>query len=129
MVFVITYSGIPIFRRSKLKNQIALSNCEDEHVALSETMREVTLMIELLKDLQVSCEAITTQPTATCKVFEDNQSYIAVTESRKSPARTKHISIEHHCFIKLVDKGIVKINYIETKKQMADMFTKTIKSN
>ena len=85
--FVITYSGIPIFLMSKLQTEIALSTCEDEYIALSTSMREVLPLIDLLKDLQVACEIITTQPVVTCKVFQDNQSCISVTESRKPPAR------------------------------------------
>ena len=33
-VFVITYAGTPIFWRSKLQTEIALSTCEAEHIAL-----------------------------------------------------------------------------------------------
>ena len=49
-------------------------------------------------------------------MFEDNQSFIAVEEPGKPPAGKKHISIKCHHFRNLLDKGIIKINYIETKK-------------
>ena len=70
-----------------------------------------------------------TPPQVSYRVFEDNQSCIAVAESRKLPARTKHIAIKYHHFRNLVDRGVITISYIETKKQMADIFTKPIESN
>ena len=68
-------------------------------------------------------------PTANYKVFEDNQSFIAVAESKKPLARTKHVATKYHHFRGLVDKGIIKINYVDTKKQMADTLTKPIENN
>ena len=100
---------------SKLQTEIALSTCEAEYIALSTAMREVIPLIQLLKDLEVACNVITTPPTVTCKVFEDNQSCIAVAESKKPPTRTKHIAIKYHHFRDLVDNGAIKTNYIDTK--------------
>jgi len=127
--FVIKYAGIPIFWRSKLQTEIALSTCEAEYIALSSAMREVILLIQLLEDLKVACDVITTPPEVSCKVFEDNQSCIAVAESKKPPARTKHIAIKYHHFRSLVNKGTIKIKYIDTKSQVADIFTKPIEEN
>ena len=79
-------------------------------------MRVVIPMIELLNDLKVACDITTNPPQVTCKVFEDNQSCIAVAESKKPLASTKHIAIKHHQFRSLVDNGTININYIDTKK-------------
>ena len=70
--FVITYCGIPIYWRSKLQKEIVLSTCEAEKIALSAEMREVIPLTQLLKDLKVTCNAVTTPPEVTCRVFEDN---------------------------------------------------------
>ena len=64
-----------------------------------------------------------------CKVFKDNQSFIVVAESKKPPARTKHIEIKHHHFRSLFYKKIININYVDTKKQLAEMLTKPIEAN
>ena len=92
-------------------------------------MCEVIPLIELLKDSRVASNVITIPPAVICKVFEDNQSCIAVAESHKLPARTKHIAIKYHHFRNLVDKGVIKINYVKTKKQMVDIFTKPVENN
>ena len=92
-------------------------------------MREVMPLLELLNDLKVACDAITTPPQVTFKVFEDKQSCIVVEESKKPPARTKDIVIKYHHFRSLVNNGTVNINYIDTNKQLADILTKTIDDN
>ena len=72
---------------------------------------------------------LTTLPTVTCKVFEDNQSCIAVAESKKLSARTKHVAIKYHHFENLVNDKVIKISYIDTKKKLADILTKPIDAN
>ena len=86
-------------------------------------------LMQLLKDLKVNCSVVDTPPQVHCEVFEDNQSCIAVAESRKPPARTKHIAIKYHHFRSLVDNKTIRIRYIDTKKQLADLLTKQIEDN
>ena len=93
-----------------------MSTCEAEYIALSMVMCEVILLIDLLKDLSVACDIITTPPLVIYKVFEDNQSCIVVAESKQPLVRTKHIAIKYYHFCSLVDKGTIKINYMDTKK-------------
>ena len=64
-----------------------------------------------------------------CKVFKDKKSCIIVAESKKPPIRTKHIVITYHHFRSLVDEKVIRINYIDTKDQIADILTKLIKNN
>ena len=79
-------------------------------------MREVIPLTQLLGDLKFSCDVITTPPIVTCKIFEDNQSCVAVVESKKPHARTKHIAIKCHHFRGLVDNMIINTNYIDKNK-------------
>ena len=127
--FFITYSGLPTFWSSKLQTEIELSTCEVEHISLSTEMREVTPVIQLLKDLKVTCNVIITPPTVTYKKFEDNQSCIEVVESKNPLTRTKNVAIKHHHFLNLVDNGFIKISCIDTKKQLIDVLNKPIESN
>ena len=124
--FVIACKWIPIFWRSKLQTEIALSTFEAEHIALSAGMREVMPLLELLKDLNDMCDVITAPPIVTCKVFEDNQSCIAMAESKKPSIRTKHVAIKHHHFRSLV---VINVNYMNTKKHLAETLTKPIENN
>ncbi len=62
---------------------------------------------------------------------EDNLSAIAMAESLKFTPRTKHIAIKYHHFRSQVHtsankSGDIKIKYISTKKQIADIFPKLV---
>ena len=63
------HAGMPVLWRSKLQTEIALSTFEDECIVLSTAMREVIPLMQLLKDLKVACDVITTPPIVTCKFF------------------------------------------------------------
>ena len=114
---------------SKLQKEIALSTCEAEYIALSTAMRKFAPLIQLLKYLKVAWNVITMLPTFACKVFEENQSYIVVAEPKKSPTRTKNIVIKNRHFFNLVEDRVIKIKYINAKKQLADILTKSIERN
>ena len=58
-------------------------------------------------------------------------SAIAMAESMKFTPRTKHIAIKYHHFRSRVQttfnkSGDIKLKYISTKKQLADIFTKPL---
>ena len=40
--------------------------------------------------------------------------------------RTKHIALKYHHFRKHVQDGTVKVEYVETDQQIADIFTKAL---
>ena len=49
--FVISYAGCPIFWRSKLQTEIALSTTEAEYIALSQAMRDVIPFMTLMEEI------------------------------------------------------------------------------
>jgi hypothetical protein len=62
-------------------------------------------------------------------VHEDNLSAISMAESLKFTPCTKHIAIKYHLFCSRVQTsfnkmGDIKLKYISTKQQLADIFTK-----
>ena len=79
-------------------------------------MREVIPLARLLEDLKVACNVVTTLPEVLCEIFKDNQSCVDVFESKKLPARIKHITIKYHYFRSLVYKGTIKIYLIISNK-------------
>ena len=60
-----------------------------------------------------------------CKAFEHNQSCVAVAESEKSQERTNHVAIKLHQFRSLFGKSKIKIDGIDTKKQLSNVLNKT----
>lgn len=106
----------PLHWSSKLQPTVALSTTEVEYRALSDAEREImwlrTMMTELREGL--------TKPT---KVFCDNQSSIKLVKDLVLHARAKHIKLQHHYIIERVEECDIKITYIHTSEQEADIFT------
>jgi len=59
-------------------------------------------------------------------IYCDNQSCIKLTENPVFHGRSKHIGIKYHFIRDCVQKGVVKLEYIPTDKQVADILTKAL---
>ena len=124
--YVIYYAGCPVLWASKLQTEIALSTAEAEYIALSSAMRDVIPLMQLLTEISVILPIYNPDPKVKCKVFEDNESCIAMAKAHKFTPRTKHISIKYHHFRSYVDRGAISIEHISTTEQIADIFTKPL---
>ena len=123
--YVIMYAGCPLIWASKLQTEIALSTAEAEYIALSQALREVIPAMNLMVELNVIFPMKMSKP-GFCLVHEDNQSCIAMANSKKMTPRTKHIAIKYHHFKHFVERKKIRIEYINTKEQLADIFTKPL---
>ena len=56
----------------------------------------------------------------------DNTSAINLTKNPIQHSRTKHIDIRHHFLRDHVEKGDCVFEFIESSKQLADIFTKPL---
>jgi hypothetical protein len=56
----------------------------------------------------------------------DNTSAISISKNLVLHCKTKHIPIKYHFLRDQVTQKIVKIVYVDTKKQIADIFTKPL---
>ena len=124
--YVIYYANCPVIWTSKLQTEIALSTAESEYIALSQSMREIIPLIQLLTEINCIFPIYCPTPKIKCKIFEDNESCIALAKSQKFSPRTRHIAIKYHHFRHYVDKKIVDILSIDTTQQTADIFTKPL---
>ena len=59
----------------------------------------------------------------------DNTSAINLSKNPIQHSRTKHIDIKHHFIRDLVSNKEVKIEYVSTLNQLADIFTKALPSD
>ena len=59
-------------------------------------------------------------------MFEDNNGALELAKTPRMRPRTKHISLKYHHFRQQVKDGKVKIEAIDTKVQIADIFTKPL---
>ena len=89
-------------------------------------MREVIPFLNLMQETVKLFGLNNQQPLFRCKVWEDNESCIKVAKSPKFTPRTKHIAIKYHHFRSFVQDGTIDIRSIDTKEQIADIFTKPL---
>jgi len=76
-------------------------------------------MKQLLKDIQVD----NSQPTS---IYCDNTSAISISKNPVMHSKTKHIPIKYRFLREQVGEQQVKLEYVNTKDQIADIFTKPL---
>lgn len=103
--------------KSSKSRCVLLSSTEAEYVAISELGREMQAIKNIYEALGVSLKLPMT-------IYEDNLPTIHLCVSDVYSNRSKHIDVKHHYIRELVNDGIVDIQHIDTKNQLADLLTK-----
>ena len=109
----------PIAWQSLKQKMVALSTCEAEYVAAATAACQVVWMRRLLTELT----GVQAQPPA-LKV--DNQPAIALAKNPVLHDRSKHIDVKFHFLRDCVEEGQVVIEFVDTKRQLADILTKSL---
>ena len=148
--YVIFYQGCPILWVSKMQTQCALSTMESEYLALSQSMRDLIPLREVLKEINhvvfdnrevypkcttnsksfsdiVSDES--ESPIPKSRVYEDNNACLKFARLPRLTPRTKHIAVPYHWFRSKVEQLEIAIEPISTEDQLADQFTKPLASD
>ena len=112
--YIIYYAGCPIHWVSKLQTEIVLSTTEAEYITLSQSMRDVIPLMNLLDKFSMVVKVTNVPPKIKCKVFEDNTSCIKVATTSSITPRTKHIALKYHFFRFHVHSGKIIILPIST---------------
>ena len=108
-----------------MQTEISLSTAEAEYIACSTAMRDVLSIMQIIEEIDKIFPLLKMKPKVHCKVYEDNESCIAMAKNRKFSPRTKHIAIKYHHFRRHVNKTI-SLQSIDTKEQIADAWTKPL---
>jgi hypothetical protein len=109
--------------KSKRQPIVTLSSTEAEYTALTEALREAAWLRGLLSELGFDKASL--QPLL---IFEDNQSTIQLATNHANSNRTKHIDVRNHYCRQEYTSGYIDIQYVPTDLQVADGFTKPLKS-
>jgi hypothetical protein len=124
------HAGCPVSWASKLQSQVALSTTEAEYIAMSQALRDVIPVMNLLQEMRErEFQVICNEPYVYCKAFEDNSGMLELARLPKPRPRTKHINVCYHHFCEHVRKGLINIFPINTKDQIADILTKPLAQN
>jgi hypothetical protein len=127
--WVITFAQCPVTWSSKLQTLTALSTTEAEYISLSNALRDVIPLMELLKEVQArniinECPV----PVIHCKVFEDNAGALEMAKTPKIRPRTKHINNYYHHFREYVENKTISLHSTLSIDQIADILTKPLQA-
>jgi len=103
---------------SKKQACVALSTTEAEYITAGNCCAQILWMKQQLEDYNIFLNHIPLK----C----DNTSVINLTKNPIMHSRTKHIEIRHHFLRDHINKGNYEIEYVDTKHQLADIFTKPL---
>ena len=119
----------PLAWKTTLQGEIAQSTMEAEYVALSTAMKDLIPLQRIVKAVAEGIR-IDSDIRASIKshVWEDNAG--ALTLARLEPPRitprSKHYAIKYHWFRNFVKSDDISLHKIDTKKQLADLLTKSV---
>ena len=117
--YVIYFMGIPVAWRSRGQKGMVLSTSEAKYVALSEVVKELKFIIQVLETMKVNVKLPIT-------VHVDNVGAIFMATNQTSSDRTKHVDVRYHFVREFIEDGVVKIKFVRSKENDADLFTKNV---
>ena len=116
--YIIYFCGIPIAWRSQGMKSVVLSTTKAEYMALSEVVKELKFIVQLLQTMNIEVELPIT-------VHVDNVGAIWLSNNHTTSDRTKHIDIRTS-FVKEYQEedGKIIIKFVKSEENEADIFTK-----
>lgn len=110
----------PVSWSSKKQSMVALSSTESEYVAAALATQEIMWLRGLLADFGVG--GLDRPTVLRC----DNTAAIALAQSDSTSQRSKHINVRFHFIRQAVREGTIKLDWVSTHQQPADVFTKPL---
>jgi len=87
-------------------------------MALSDTCRQLVWIQNLFGELCINLRSI--------PLCGDNQGSIFIASNAVQEKQTKHIDIRYHYIREVVESGKVKLYFVKTAENYADIFTKNL---
>jgi len=104
---------------AKRQKTVALSTCESEYIAACVATREAIWLRRLLKD-------VGKQQIGGTLIKMDNQAAISLIKKDENKNRTKYVDVQYHFTREKYKTNDIDIEFVATKDQLADMFTKPL---
>ena len=101
---------------SRKQYRVALSIAKAEYVATCSASCEALWLRKLLSDLQLD---------ATC-IYCDSHSFVKLSENPIFHEKLKHIEIKYNYIRDMVQRGVVKLQYVVTEEHIADVLMKPL---
>jgi hypothetical protein len=103
---------------SKKQNSITLSTAEAEYITVGQCYAQLLWMRQTLRDYGYKLSKV--------PLLCDNESAIRMADNPIEHSCTKHIDIQYHFLSDHQQRGDIEIAYVNTKNQLADIFTKPL---
>lgn len=89
-------------------------------MAVTEAAKEAVWLSNIIAELKLPG----LQDEHGTTILIDNNSAMKLSKDPENHGRTKHIALRHHFIRQQVEDGTVTLKYVETKNNIADLFTK-----
>ena len=103
---------------SRKQKTIALSSTEAEYMSMSDASRQLVWVQNLYQELGYELSGI--------DLCGDNQGAIFLASNPAQEHRSKHIDIRYHYIREQVENKRVRLSYVPTNEQIADLMTKNL---
>ena len=115
--WIIFVNGNPVHWKTLKQSITAKSTAEAEYIALSQAISDGIFLRSILLELRIDM-------SRPIKIYEDNQAAIQIATNPVYKSKVKQVNVHYHFIRYYVKMGIVEITHIQSKDQVADMFTK-----
>ena len=128
--YITKIDGNTISWTSRRQASITLSTAEAEYMAITDATKEILWTRQLLKEiLNVVHEDDSTYKDKQMPyslIYTDNQAAKAISENDTHHNKTKHIDVRYRFIQQHVNNNDIKIEWIPTQQQQADILTKAV---
>jgi hypothetical protein len=117
--YMIFLCGALVCWRSKSQTAISLSSSEAEMYALTEAVKEIPFIVQVLLFMNVKIKL-------PVDVKVDNMGAIYMSENSAPSARTRHADLRQKFTSDLQEKGLIKIDFVRSEDNTSDILTKNV---
>ena len=117
--YMLFLNGVLISWRSKLQKVVSLSSAEAEFYALSEAVKEIPFVIQVLEFWGI-------QVKKPVEVMVDNVGAIYMSQNQVGSNRTRHMDTRYYYVNDLQDDGLIKIKFVCSEDNVSDVATKNV---
>ena len=126
--YIIKLGDCPLVWKSQLQHGICLSTSESEYSALSQNMRVLLpirdILLEFVQIVKIPSNLHSVNNTINTTVHEDNSSALLLATNQRITSRTRYYNVKWHFFWDHVKKGNIKVVKVASADQCADYLTK-----
>jgi hypothetical protein len=117
--YVFYFEGLAVSWTSMKQNLVAQSSTESEYIAMAAATNEATYLVNLLEDFGFTA----IKPVL---IHCDNKSAMTLADNPAYHKRSKHFGIRLHVTRSKVQDGTIRLTWVSTTSQVADIFTKAL---